>query len=366
MSHRKTRRVYDAALTFENVYEAWNTVAHTCKNQRGVFDFGLFAHSKVAKILDDLRERKYWPNKYRCFMIFEPKARLVMSQSIRDKTVNHFVAKRYLMPLLERTLIDTNVATRNGMGSSFAGTMVRRYLAQLQTEHPGEPIYALKVDVSKYFYSIDHEILFEMLKKKIRDSDVIEILRRIVSETNKPYINVAIDGFNEYYGVNVPHYEKNKGLSIGAMTSQFLAIFYLSDLDRYIKEQLRCKYFIRYMDDFVFFSHNKDELRVVFRGVTAELEKLKLEVNPKSAIYNVCSETGVPFLGYRYRIDGRGALQVMPLAATVRRIRRRLRMLSEHNFEKYGRAYESYRGYFMNSLPKLEIEEVVGEKGILG
>ena len=244
-------------------------------------------------MLEDLRARKYYPNKYRCFMIFEPKARLVMSQSIRDKVVNHFVTREYLLPLLEPMLIDTNVATRCERGSAYAHRMLRRYFSQLIAEQPDAKIYALKIDISKYFYSIDHKILFKKLKKCVKDGDVLEILHRIIDETNKPYINQAIDGFNRCYGTDIPHYENGKGLSIGAMTSQFLAVFYLNDIDRCIKERLHCKYYIRYMDDFLILSHDKDELYRVWEVIEEKLGELKLTVNPKSAIYNCSSRGGL-------------------------------------------------------------------------
>lgn len=306
MAHRKTRGVYDKALTYEKIYAAWNTVSHTCKNKQGLYEFALFAQARVAKILEELQLRKYWPNKYRCFMIFEPKPRLVMSQSIRDKVVNHFVAREYLLPLLERTLADANVATRKGKGSSYAMKMLKKYFAQMMAERPGEKIYALKIDVSKYFYTIGHEILFKMLRKRIKDKDVLEILRRIVGETNKPYINKVVDGFNKCYGVAIPYYEKGKGLSIGA-----------------------------------------------------KLRELKLEVNPKSAIYDCMTEAGFAFLGYRYYVDVDKGLRVVCLAETVRRVRRRLSVLTRHNREKYKRSYESYKGYFMNALPRREMKEMV-------
>ena len=362
MGHRKTRRIYDKALTYERVYSAWNTVSHTCKNKQGLYEFMMFGHARVARILEELRERRYHPNKYRCFMIFEPKPRLVMSQSIRDKVVNHFVAREYLLPLLERTLIDTNVATRTGMGSSYATKTLRRYFAQMKAKRPDAKIYALKIDISKYFYSIDHEILFQKLRRKVKDKDVLEILERIIAETNKPYINDVIDGFNKYYGTEIPHYEVGKGLSIGAMTSQFLAIFYLNDLDHYIKEVLKCHYYIRYMDDFLILSFDKNELSDLKEKITVELSKLKLKVNPKSAIYNCCAVAGFSFLGYRYYMGKDGALRVVPLAETVRRIRRRLKTLWTHNPEKYARSYESYRGYFLYALPEKNMEGVVGEK----
>ncbi|MBQ2695628.1 RNA-directed DNA polymerase [Candidatus Saccharibacteria bacterium] len=355
MAHTRTRRIYDEALQYEKIYTAWNTVYHTCKNQQGKFEFALFAHARVMKIMDELKTRAYLPNRYRCFMIFEPKPRLVMSQSIRDKVVNHFVAKEYLIPLLEKTLIDANVATREGRGSAYANKMLRRYFSQMMAERPKAKIYALKVDVSKYFYSIDHKILFEKLERKIKDRDVIEILRRIVDETDKSYVNNAIDRFNKWYGTDIPHYEQGKGLSIGAMTSQFLAIFYLNSVDHYIKEVLKCKYFIRYMDDFLILSHDKEWLREVKEEIANKLAELKLTVNPKSAIYN-CDGGGFAFLGYRYYVDRCGRIRIVCLAKTVRRIRRRLGFLALHNPGKRVRSYESYRGFFLYGCPVRKIE----------
>ena len=351
MSHRKTRRIYDSALTYEKVYSAWNTVSHTCKNRRGVFEFGLFGHARVHKILKMLIERKYWPDRYRCFMIFEPKARLVMSQSIKDKTVNHFVANEYLIPNLERTLIDTNVATRKKMGLFCADKMLRRYFAQMMALRPGAIIYALKIDIAKFFYTIDHQILMQMLRKRIKDPDVIEIVQRIIDETDKAYINQLIDKFNRKHKTDIPHYEPGKGLSIGAVTSQFLAIYYLNEIDHKIKEVYKCIWYIRYMDDLLILGWDKAKLHELMKMIEQDLAEIKLKMNPKSAVYNCCSLAGVPFLGYRYYIDSKGRLRVVCLARTKRRIRHRLDTLATHDPQKYQLSRISYRGYFLRSHP---------------
>ena len=361
MGHRKTRRIYDKSLTYEKLHEAWRTVSHTCKNRRGVFEFAMFSYVRVAKMLKVLRERKYWPNRFRCFMIFEPKPRLVMSQSIRDKAVNHFITNEYLIPLLGPSLIDGNVATRKELGASYAMKLIKRYFSQMMAERPGAKIYALKIDIAKYFYTIDHKILFELLKRRIKDKDLLEILRRIICETDKSYINKMVDYLNHKYGTEIPHYEKGKGLSIGAVTSQFLAIYYLNDLDHYIKEDLKCRFYVRYMDDFLILGWDKAELQRLKKIIEDELAKLELKMNEKSAVYNCCSETGFPFLGYRYYVVN-GKLQIVCLAKTVRRIKRRLKVLFEHDYEKYLRSYEAYRGYFLNAHPARRIEEVVGKK----
>lgn len=351
MSHSKTRHIYDMALTYEKVYSAWDTVSHTCKNKQGLFYFGIFEHSNVAEILHELKERAYRPGNYRCFMIFEPKPRLVMSQSVKDKVVNHFIAKEYLLPVLEKSLIDTNVATRKGLGSAGADKMLRRYFSIMMTKRPGAKIYALKIDISKYFYSIDHELLFKMLERKIKDREVINLLRQIVDETNMPYINRMIDVFNRKYDVGIPHYEYGKGLSIGAMTSQFLAIFYLNNLDHFIKEKLKCQYYIRYMDDFLIMDYDKKRLEMLLTTISAKLRKLKLSVNPKSRIYDCSVSSGVTFLGYRYYIDNHKRLRVACLNKTARRARKRLASLARVDVAKMEMSLASYNGYFMRSLP---------------
>lgn len=185
----------------------------------------------------------------------------------------------------------------------------------------------------------------------------MELVRRIVVETNKPYINKTIDRFNCWHKTDIPHYEHGKGLSIGAVVSQFLAIFCLSEIDRKIKGTYKCKRYLRYMDDLIILGWDKKELKQLIAVIKEDLASVKLKINPKSAVYNLCSLTGVPFLGYRYYIDIRGGQHIVCLSRTVRRIRRRLKYLARYDPEKYPRSYEAYRGYFMNTFPVRDIEE---------
>ena len=129
------------------------------------------------------------------------------------------------------------------------------------------------------------------------------------------------------------------------MTSQFLAIFYLNDLDHYIKEALRCKYYIRYMDDFLILDTDKARLKVVFAEIERKLNEINLSVNPKSRIYN-CS-SGFIFLGYRYFLDQKQQLHIKCYAKTRIKIRRRLKYLEKHDREKYRLSLASYQGYFI-------------------
>ena len=260
---KKSKNIYDNAITYENIYSMWNIVRRTCKNKREVFYFSLNLHSNLMNIYNVLKNRTYTPGKYCTFMIFEPKPRLVMSQSIFDKIINHFVANFYLLPYLENSLTDCSVATRCGKGSSYAMKLIKKYVNEIViNEHP-EEIYCLKIDISKYFYTIDHNILIKKLEYGLLDKDVISLIKKILDETNKDYINENIKYYNNKYNTDIPLYLNNRGVSIGAMTSQFLAIFFLNDLTHFIIEKLNCKYLVVYMDDILILSTNKEKLKNV-------------------------------------------------------------------------------------------------------
>ena len=350
----RSKNIYERPITYENVFAIWNIVRRTCKNRREVFEFSLNLHSNLMNIYNSLKNRTYTPSAYRTFMIFEPKTRLVMSQTVFDKIVNHFVANFYLLPYLEDSLMDSNIATRKKKGSSYAMKLIRKYVNEItMKEHPNE-IYCLKIDVSKYFYTIDHNILIDKLKNKIYDKDVISIIKKIMDETNRNYINNNICYYNNLYDSDIPFYFNNKGLSIGAMTSQFLAIFYLDDLDHLIVEKLGCKYLCHYMDDIVILDTDKEKLKRVWKIIEYEIEKLKLKVNKKSNLYRLTK--GVDFLGFRYSYSN-SKLHISYKSKTYYKIKRKLRYLEKNDLFKYKKTKASYYGYFKIGSKNYERED---------
>lgn len=335
--------IYDKEITFNNLYDTWNIVRKTCKNRKALLKFALNRNSNLYNIYLSLKNKTYEPLPYRLFLIFEPKARLVMSQSVSDKIVNHFVANHYLLPYLEKYLIDSNVATRKNKGSKYASDLLEKYINKIRFIEGRKEIFCLNIDISKYFYSIDHQILINQVEEKIKDKDVINLIKKIVSETNKNYINKLIDIFNGKYCKGIPYYKRNVGLSIGAMTSQFLAIFYLNSLDHFIKEDLRCKYYIRYMDDLIVLSTDKEYLKNVWNSVKEKIELLNLKMNSKSNITRL--SIGISFLGYKYRIVN-DKLKISYRKKTFKKIRKKLDKLRDEGV-KYYRTYSSYYGYLI-------------------
>lgn len=335
-------RIYEKEVTFEHIFASWNIVRRTCKNKRAVYEFSLNQYVNCYNLYQLLKNKQYKPYSYRLFMIFEPKARLVMSSTVSDKIINHFVADYYLLPYLEKKLIDSNVATRIGKGSKHAEKLLWDYLNQIRIQNKNDEIYALCIDISKYFYNIDHEVLMNQLRKDVEDEDVLHLIQIMIDETDKPYINDTIDKLNKKYKTEIPYYKKGVGLSIGAQTSQFLAIYYLNDLDHLIKEKLGCKYYVRYMDDLIILDTNKEKLKKLWKVIEKEIQKLKLKVNPKSNITKL--SVGLSFLGYKYKIEN-GKLMKGYRKKTIRKIRKKLAVLKKHDLLKYYRSYGSYYGY---------------------
>lgn len=342
---RKTKHIYDKYITMDNLYATWNIVRRTCKNKEAVYEFSLNLNCNLMNIYHELKNKTYIPNRYKCFMIFYPKPRLVMSQSIRDKIVNHFIANYYLIPYLEDSLIYQNVATRKNKGTGCATKLIKSYINHIIVKDKPKEIFVLKIDISKYFYNIDHKILLNKLKKDIYDKDVIDLVYLFMKETNSNYVNECISGYNFLYNTDIPLYKDNKGLSIGAVSSQFLAIYYLNELDHYIKEILKCKYYIRYMDDFIIIDTDKNKLINIKNKINICLGKLKLTMNKKSNIYRL--SVGLNFLGLKFKCIN-GKLNLSYNKKTYYMINKRLKYLYIFDKVKYYKANASYYGYFKN------------------
>ena len=242
----------------ENIISAFDEVCKNVKNKNKVQNYKQYKCIYISRIYNILNSKTYEVGKYNVFTIYDPKQRRIVSQNLQDKVINHLVARHILYPSILPCLIDQNVASRKGMGTHKGLEYAKEYNRKCKIKY--KDYYILKCDISKFFASIDKEILKEKLKRKIKDKDAIDIVFKIIDS------------------------EEN-GLCIGTMTSQALAIFYLNDLDHYIKEVLKIKYYVRYQDDFLLFNESKEYLKYCFEKIKDFLEKEHLKLNGKSRIY---------------------------------------------------------------------------------
>ena len=187
---------------------------------------------------------------------------------MEDKLVNHLVSRYILYSAIIPCLIDSNCASRPNKGTYYALYLYYKYRHILYNKY-GEDYYLLKCDIKGYFDNINIDILKNKLLRRIKDKDAINIIFKILDSDTK--------------------------LSIGFMTSQILGIYYLNDLDHYIKEVLKIKYYVRYQDDFILLNHDKEYLKYCLIKIKEFLIKEKLELNNKTRIYK--STNNIIFLG---------------------------------------------------------------------
>lgn len=235
-----------------------------------------------------------------------------------------------LEPLIGPRLIYDNAACQKGKGTHFAMNRVTKFLREYYKKY-GNQGYVLKCDIHKYFPTIDHEVLKKRLDKIIRDPDV------------KDLIFHYIDG---YETVGMP----GKGLPLGNQSSQWFAIYYLDLLDRYLKEQMQVKYYIRYMDDFILLHHDKGFLKRCLKEIQRIVkQELKMELNPKTRIISL--HQGFEFIGWRFYLTDTGKVIRKIKAQSKTRVKRSFRRMRKEyaegrmDFEQIQMSLASYKGY---------------------
>ena len=285
-------------VIFNDICEIYEEVRKNTKNKKKIYKFEMFKMENLFSIYESLVNNSYIFDKYNIFLIRSPKYRIIMSLNIKDKIVNHLVTRKVLMPKLESYLDIRNVATRKNMGKDYGIKLVNKYIEHFK----GSNFYILKLDISKYFYNIDHNVLKGMIKDKL-DSDEYKLVCNIIDSTNLEYVNKRIKKIKKIEkNIDIPYYEYGKGLPIGNMSSQFLSIFYLNGLDHKIIHDYKLKYYVRYMDDIIIFSKSKEYLKDIMKKIECVLyNEYKLKLNyKKSKIVSI--KEGFCFCGYNFRV----------------------------------------------------------------
>lgn len=359
---KRKKVLYENMISYNNILSVYKKIKNSTKNKKEVYNYELNLNQNLLDTLFSLSKSTYVFSKYNIFLVREPKYRLIMSESFPDKVVNHLFSKYVLSYALQSTLINSNVATRKDKGSKEAYRLFIKYTNKLIYEKKKN--YVLKIDISKYFYNINHNILMNMVSEKIKDERVVNMLKVILDTTDNDYINKTILSVvnKEIYKVNklnistsekeklinelksIPLYRKGYGLPIGNMSSQILAVFFLNKVDHFIKEKLGCKYYIRYMDDLVILGNDKEELKNIFESVSKYIESFDLNVNKKSGIYSLSNS--VNFLGYNFKVFN-NKLIIRYRSDTIKRVNKRLKNLKVYDNEMYLKSVASYKGYFL-------------------
>ena len=360
---KRVSNIYHKVYDIDNINKMCDLVCSKVKNKEKAEKFMLYKSEHIINIRNKLMSKNLDFSKYSIFLITDPKCRVIMSQSIEDKVINHLVAKYLLVDVYENIYTNSMCATRINKGSSYGIHLLKTYLNKIKYKYTN--FYYLKIDIKKYFYNIDHNILKSILSHKIKDKDALEVLYKIIDSTNSNYINRRIDNLKinriNYLKDNhlireveeIPLYKYNKGCSIGNQTSQAFGLIYLYEFNHYLKERLHLKYVINYMDDFIIIHEDKDYLNYCLKQIRKYLcDNLKLGLNEKKTrIDNI--KNGIDFLGYRFIIKNNKV--IMKLRNRVKKnFKKKVKFLNElilNNYiskKEFKNLLSSYKGLLIN------------------
>ncbi len=255
----------------------------------------------------------YKPGAYRSFYIRDPKRRLISAAPFRDRVVHHALCN-VIGPLFERTFIGDSYANRVGKGTHAALDRCQSFAQRYR--------YVLQCDIEQFFPSVDLAILREMLARKLADDATMALVDRIL-ESGAPVLTGEYT-MHWFPGDDLWAKLRPRGLPIGNLTSQFWANVYLDALDQYVKRELHCAGYVRYVDDFLLFSASKRELWAWKDAVRDKLAELRLTLHEReSTVYPVTN--GIPFLGFR-------------VYSTHRRLKRRNGVMFARRYRRMRRA----------------------------
>jgi hypothetical protein len=283
---KRAGHLFEKVCAFANLRSAALVAMRGKGHKPHIARFFLNLEPELLCLQTELLSDDYRPGPYRCFEIFEPKRRHICAATFRDRVVHHALCN-HLGPVLERGFISDSYACRVGKGTHAAVRRARSFSRRFS--------FFVKADVEKFFASMDHAVLKTLLRRKIKDRRLLNLMNRIIDHP-------------------VPGHPPGKGLAIGNLTSQWWANLYLDPLDHFFKDESGAKGYVRYMDDFLLFGDEKAELHRIRAEAESFLwNRLRLRLKP-GATFLAPAGQGIPFLGYRVfpgtvRIQRRGLIR---------------------------------------------------------
>ncbi len=280
-------RLFEEITSFENLWSAFKSAAKGKRSQVEVADFEVNADWRILEIQAALKSGRWQPGPYRSFEINDPKRRVVSAAPFADRVVHHALV-RVIEPLFERTFIGDSYANRMGKGTHAALNKAQVWVR----DYP----YVLQCDLKQFFPSVDHVVMANVLTRKLACMPTLDLCKRILASgvglLDAEYAMVHFDD-DDLFAVARP-----RGLPIGNLTSQFWANVLLNELDQFVKRELGCHAYLRYVDDFLLFSKSKAELWQWKAAIVKKLSLLRLTLHERRACV-ATTAGGVPFLGLR-------------------------------------------------------------------
>ena len=266
---------FEELISLENLCEAWLEFIVGKRNRKDVQEFQLRLGDEIIGLHQSLAADEYRHGSYQEFSINDPKPRIIHKASVRDRLLHHAIHRK-LYPFFAGTFVHDSFSCQNGKGLHRALRRFRRIAGKASRNHT-RTCWVLKCDIRKFFASIDHEILLNLLHHRIADGRVGGLLSRVIGS------------FHAHLG---------EGLPLGNLTSQLFSNVYMDFFDKFVKHDLRWKWYMRYADDFIFLSEDRRALEKVLPRIGRFLsERLALRLHPDKVVIKTIA-SGIDFLGW--------------------------------------------------------------------
>ena len=311
---------YSNLISIENLFQAWSEFRKGKSKRFDVQEFERHLEDNLFELQESLKNKTYRHGNYQSFYVNDPKQRHIHKAGVSDRVVHHLLYT-FLYELFDNSFIYDSYSCRLDKGTHKGVRRLEKFTRKVSKNYT-EPCWALKCDIKKFFASVDHEILYQLLVKKIQDQDILWLLKQVI----------------ESFNIDNTH----KGIPLGNLTSQIFANIYLNELDQFVKHKLKIKYYLRYADDFLVLSNYKDTLQRSLVIIAEFLKNdLKLDLHPDKIVFRNI-KWGIDFLGYIVLPH-----YILPRTKTRRRIF--IKLKEKMNKDNFNQSLQSYLGYLKHA-----------------
>ncbi len=274
---------YEDIISVENLLDAWREFIKGKRNKQDVQEFQMSLMDNILALHRDLANRTYCHGGYHAFNISDPKPRIIHKATVRDRLLHHALYRK-LYPFFDRVFITDSYSCRVEKGTHRAINRFRAF-GRMVSKNNTRACWVLKCDIKKFFASVDHTVLLDILWQYIPDARILGLLWEVISSFSSE--------------------KQGTGLPLGNLTSQLFANVYMNEFDQFVKHTLKVRYYIRYADDFVVLSDDRAALERILPLIGTFLhEKMNLVLHPDKVFIKTLA-SGVDFLGWVHFADHR-------------------------------------------------------------
>jgi len=273
---------YKDTISIENLLLAWKEFRVGKRSRKDTQEFERNLMGNIFRLHEKLESRTYKHSRYSVFKISDPKPRIIHKAVVGDRLLHHAL-HRSLYPYFDKRFIFDSYSCRMKKGSHAALDRFRTFFLKASKNNT-RTCWGLKCDIKKFFASIDQDLLIGVLEEHISNKDLVWLLSQVIRSFEL---------------------QEGKGLPLGNLTSQLFANIYMDTLDRFVKHSLKAKFYIRYADDFIFLSEDKEYLQELLPKVREFLNKeLFLKLHERKILLKTVA-SGIDFLGWVHFPDHR-------------------------------------------------------------